>query len=79
MTRKAMQPELDHLRVVMNAAVEASGVSRADIARRMGDSRSGIIDILRGNRRNLTWQTIANVADAIGMRPVLTFVPKDPE
>lgn len=45
---------------------EAEGISRAEIARRMGKSRSQLSRILNGDTRNLSLRTIADILFATG-------------
>ncbi len=45
--------------------LEETGVSRADLARRLGKSKGFVSQILAGDR-NLTLRTIADVFDALG-------------
>lgn len=48
------------------------GLSKADLARRLGRTRGYITQILSGGR-NFTLRTLAEVADALGHRVRLTF------
>ena len=49
----------------LTQAMAASGVTRAELARRLGSTRGHITQLLAGGR-NLTLGTIAEIADALG-------------
>lgn len=65
--------------VVMNTTedllcrMDDCAISRAEIARRVGKSRSTISRMLDGDR-NMTLRTLVKLAAALGMRPRITFV-----
>lgn len=54
--------------------MEAMGLRRSDIARRMGVSRAYITRILRGNP-NLTLRSIAALSVALDTRPIVELQP----
>lgn len=64
-------------------ALESSGVTRAELARRMSRTPGFVTQVLGGGR-NLTLRTIADIAAAMSVRPELklsreqTAVPADP-
>ncbi|MCY4027582.1 MAG: helix-turn-helix transcriptional regulator [Acidobacteria bacterium] len=51
-------------------ALENSGVTRAELARRMGRTPGFVSQVLNGGR-NLTLRTIADIAGALSLRPSL--------
>ena len=51
-------------------ALEHSGVTRAELARRMGRTPGFVSQVLSGGR-NLTLRTIADIAGALSLRPSL--------
>ncbi|MDD2231743.1 MAG: helix-turn-helix transcriptional regulator [Sphaerochaetaceae bacterium] len=56
----------------INNAMYEKGVSKADLARTMGTSRSNITQILKGDR-NFTIDTLCDIAHAIGMSVKISF------
>ena len=54
--------------------MEAMGLRRSDIARRMGVSRAYITRILKGNP-NLTLRSIAALSVALDTRPIIALQP----
>jgi transcriptional regulator with XRE-family HTH domain len=54
--------------------MEAMGVRRSDLARRMGVSKAYITRILKGNP-NLTLRTVAALSLALETRPVIELQP----
>ena len=64
-------------------ALENSGVTRAELARRMGRTPGFVSQVLSGGR-NLTLRTIADIAGALALRPSFevscerTYVPARP-
>ncbi len=52
--------------------MERQGVTKADLARRLGRTRGYITQILAGSR-NFTLRTLAEVANALGYRVHLSF------
>lgn len=54
--------------------LEAKGISRAELARRMGKDRSVVTRLLNG-KSNLTLQTFASLATALECRVDLTLQP----
>jgi len=54
--------------------MEATGVRRSDLARRMGVSKAYITRILKGNP-NLTLRTIAALSLALEARPIVGLYP----
>lgn len=59
-------------------ALESSGVSRAELARRLDVSRGEITARLKGER-NITVRTLAETLHALGERLVLTTEPPQAE
>ncbi|WP_417554331.1 helix-turn-helix domain-containing protein [Microbacterium sp.] len=55
---------------LLATALETSGISRAELARRLGVSRGEITDRLKGER-NITIRTLAETLHALGERLVL--------
>lgn len=62
---------------VIASALETSGMSRADLARRLRVSRAEITARLRGER-NITVQTLALTLHALGHTLTLTSSPAQP-
>ncbi len=63
--------------LIMEEAVrsmEAQGITRAQLAQRMGVSRAHVSRLFNAPP-NLTLESIARLAIALGMRPRVTFVP----
>lgn len=58
--------------------MKREGVSRAELARRMGVQPPRITRILQGND-NFTLRTIVSVADALGCRVAFAVAPSDTE
>lgn len=64
-------------------ALENGGVTRAELARRMGRT-PGFVSQVLGRGRNLTLRTIADIATALSLRPSFklsrerTSVPAEP-
>jgi transcriptional regulator with XRE-family HTH domain len=56
----------------LTQALETAGVTRAELARRLGRS-PGFVSQVFGGRRNLTLRTIADIASALSLRPALTL------
>lgn len=50
-------------------------VTRADLARRLGKSKSFVTQALSGSR-NMTLRTLSDIAHALGYRVEVSFVPK---
>jgi len=57
--------------------MDAQGVTRAELARRMGTSRAWISRVLAGEN-NLTMATAGKLAFALGMRVTVQLEPLDP-
>ena len=56
----------------LSQALEAAGMTKAELARRLGRS-PGFVSQLLGGGRNLTLRTIADIAAALAVRPALTL------
>ncbi len=56
----------------LTQALEAGGMTRAELARRLGRS-PGFVSQVFGGGRNLTLRTIADIAAALSRRPALTL------
>ena len=56
---------------MLSTALEESGVSQAELARRLGKSKGFVSQLFAGGR-NVTLRTISDVADALGVRVVVT-------
>ena len=56
----------------LTQALEAAGMTRAELARRLGRS-PGFVSQVFGGGRNLTLRTIADIAAALSVRPALTL------
>ena len=54
----------------LTQALEAAGVTRVELARRLGRS-PGFVSQVLGGGRNLTLRTIADIAAALSVRPAL--------
>lgn len=52
---------------VLSELMRAEGISRAELARRLGRSKAYVTQALRG-QRNLTLRTLADLAGAVGYR-----------
>ena len=59
---------------VMGPDQDSSMVSRKDLAKRLGCSKSHVTQLLSGER-NLTLRTVADLASALGHRATITFEP----
>ena len=59
----------------VNARMQAQGMSNAELARRMGTSAAYVTKLFRGNA-NLSLQTIAKLAQAIGVRVQIGLIEK---
>ncbi len=53
-------------------AIDAQGLSRSELARRIGKSKAFVSQALSG-RRNMTLRTLADLGDAVGTRVWLRF------
>ncbi len=51
-------------------AMDRRGITRAELARRLGTTPANVTQLLRG-RRNMTLKSLARVAAALGMEPVI--------
>ena len=60
----------------MWAAMQARGVSRSELAERLGTSRAYITKLLEG-QENMTLKTLVRVANALEMKVVAKFVPRE--
>jgi transcriptional regulator with XRE-family HTH domain len=58
----------------LSELIADSGMSRADIARKLGTSRANLTQIFSGSR-NATLGTVADLAWACGKRAVIRFEP----
>lgn len=58
----------------LTQVLEAAGVTRAELARRLGRS-PGFVSGVFGGGRNLTLRTVADIASALSVRPALTLSP----
>ena len=56
----------------LTQALEATGMTRSELARRLGRS-PGFVSQVFGGGRNLTLRTIADIAAALSVRPALTL------
>ena len=59
----------------LTRALEDAGVTKAELARRLGRS-PGFVSQVFGGGRNLTLRTIADIAAALSSRPALTLSPE---
>ena len=59
----------------LTQALESAGVTRAELARRLGRS-PGFVSQVFGGGRNLTLRTIADICSALSVRPALTLSPE---
>ncbi len=79
MTRDSVYAEeaavIDVLEVVCEA-MERAGVSRSELARRLGCSRANVTNMLRGDG-NLCVRTLGRIADAID-RPLIFSIKPEP-
>lgn len=57
--------------------MQEAGISKADIARKLGTSRSHVTQVFAGSR-NPTLSTIADLAWACGKRAIVKFEPMKP-
>jgi antitoxin HicB len=60
----------------ISAEIEAQGISKTDLAARIGTSRAQLNRILDPHGRNLTMNSLARTAEALGMRIKLELVRK---
>ncbi len=58
------------------AAMQARGVSRAELAERLGTSRAYITKLLEG-QENMTVKTLVRVANALEMKVGMKLVPRE--
>lgn len=56
----------------LTQALDDAGVTRAELARRLGKS-PGFVSQVFGGGRNLTLRTVADIAAALSLRPALTL------
>src|SRR5262245_49010792 len=71
-----------HMRIVQGASeviralMDRQGVSKAELARRVGKSRAYVTQSLAGDR-NMTLGTLAQFADALNADAVVDLKPRD--
>ena len=58
------------------AAMQARGVSRSELADRLGTSRAYVTKLLEG-QENMTLKTLVRVANALEMKVATKFVPRE--
>ena len=58
------------------AAMQARGVSRSELAERLGTSRAYITKLLEG-QENMTLKTLVRVANALEMKVSTKFIPRE--
>ncbi len=72
--------ELESLLLDINeglwAAMQARGVSRSDLAERLGTSRAYVTKLLDG-QENMTLKTLVRVANALDMKVATKLVPRE--
>jgi len=61
---------------VIRALMESQGVSKAELARRVGKSRAYVTQSLGGDR-NMTLSTLARFADALNADATVDLKPRD--
>ena len=61
---------------VIRALMDRQGVSKAELARRVGKSRAYVTQSLGGDR-NMTLSTLASFADALNADAVVDLKPRD--
>ena len=61
---------------VIRALMESRGVSKAELARRVGKSRAYVTQSLGGDR-NMTLSTLARFADALNADATVDLKPRD--
>ena len=54
----------------LTQALDDAGVTRAELARRLGKS-PGFVSQVLGGGRNLTLRTLSDIASALSLRPIL--------
>lgn len=59
---------------IVTEAMAEQGVSKADLARRLGTSRANVTGLLSGER-NLTLRTISDLAFVLGQRITMSYEP----
>jgi transcriptional regulator with XRE-family HTH domain len=59
---------------LLTEALGNSGVTRAELARRLGRT-PGFVSQVLGGGRNLTLRTIADIAEALALRPSFELTP----
>jgi len=60
----------------IHKAMEERGVSRSDLAARLGTSRAFVTKLL-GGHENLTLKTLVRVAGALGAKVEMKFIPRE--
>lgn len=60
----------------ISQAMEREGVTKAELARRLGKTKGFVSQILAGGR-NLTLRTIADVTDALGHKISIQVLPRE--
>ncbi len=60
---------------VVWASMEQAGVSKSELARRLGTSKGHITQLLGGSR-NMTLRTLADICHVLEMRPSLRILPR---
>lgn len=60
----------------ISQAMEREGVTKAELARRLGKTKGFVSQILAGGR-NLTLRTIADVTDALGYKISIQALPRE--
>ena len=78
-TRKPRNPEEELIARTTESILEAmrrKGVTKAELARRLGTTNAYITQLLSGDR-NLTLRTIAAVAEALNVSPRLSLLEND--
>ena len=82
MGKKPQPPTPARMRIVQGASaliralMDQQGVSKAELARRVGKSRAYVTQSLGGDR-NMTLRTLASFADALNADAVVDFKPRD--
>lgn len=72
-----LDPEFEVLEAMLKARAK-SGITQAELARRMGTTQSVISRLEHGAFSKATLETIKKIADALDMRLVIKMMPKKP-
>ncbi|MBI3793543.1 MAG: helix-turn-helix transcriptional regulator [Nitrospinae bacterium] len=72
---KEQEPEYDLMKQLIKAR-EGSGVSQAELAKRIGTKQPALSRLEKGAYKKATMETLEKVAEALGLRLVFSLEPK---